>query len=231
LSVQPAIVVQNVSKHFVTSRGVVRALDEVNLTVAPGEFVAITGASGSGKSTLLSIVGGLLRATTGGVSIEGTDITRLGARRVVQLRRFKIGFVFQAFHLFEHLTALENVMLPLSFLKMGWPERRKRANELLDLVGLGHRTRHFPRQLSGGEKQRVAIARALANEPAVLLADEPTGNLDSQSTHTVLQLFRNLNQELGQTVVVVTHDPIVRDYADREVAIENGRLVDRPSQH
>jgi len=181
---------------------------------------------GSGKSTLLSLLGGLLEPTSGSVSLDGEDMTRLGPREVAELRRFRIGFVFQAFHLFEHLTAEENVMFPMSFVPNSWAERRDRAQELLDLVGLSHRYSHFPHQLSGGERQRVAIARALANRPSILLADEPTGNLDSASTHVILRLFQKLNQEQGQTILIVTHDPIMQSYTDYSISIDNGQLVD-----
>jgi len=222
----PILTARSLSKHYHTGHDVVRAVDDVTLDIGDGEFLAIVGASGSGKSTLLSLLGGLLEPTSGSVSLDGEDMTRLGPREVAELRRFRIGFVFQAFHLFEHLTAEENVMFPMSFVPNSWAERRDRAQELLDLVGLSHRYSHFPHQLSGGERQRVAIARALANRPSILLADEPTGNLDSASTHVILRLFQKLNQEQGQTILIVTHDPIMQSYTDYSISIDNGQLVD-----
>jgi putative ABC transport system ATP-binding protein len=222
----PVLAARSLSKHYETAHGEVRAVDEVTLDISEGDFLAIVGASGSGKSTLLSLLGGLLEPTSGSVSLDGTDMTDLSRGEVAELRRFRIGFVFQAFHLFEHLTSEENVMFPMSFAPISWEERRDRAQELLELVGLAHRYSHFPRQLSGGERQRVAIARALANRPTILLADEPTGNLDAESTHVILGLFQGLNQEQDQTILIVTHDPLVQEYTDHSISIESGRLVD-----
>jgi|ERR1700677_1251804 putative ABC transport system ATP-binding protein len=199
----------------------VRAVDGVDLEVTQGETVAIMGPSGCGKSTLLYLLGGLDRPTAGEIWLDGQDITRLSERALARLRRDAVGFVFQAFHLMDELTAVENVELPA--LLAGRPPRaaRRRAEELLERVGLADRAKFLPTQLSGGQRQRVAIARALVADPLVVLADEPTGNLDSQATSEVLRLFDTLHQA-GQTLVIVTHDPRIAATADRMISMRDG---------
>ncbi|HET9016368.1 MAG TPA: ABC transporter ATP-binding protein [Thermomicrobiaceae bacterium] len=201
------------------------AVDEVSLTVAAGESVAIVGPSGCGKSTLLYLLGGLERPTAGTVRLAGEPLERLPEARLARLRRHALGFVFQAFHLVDELTALENVELPV-LLAGGSPrDARRRATELLAQVGLANRAAHLPSALSGGQRQRVAIARALANRPLLVLADEPTGNLDSAATAEVLRLFARLHAA-GQTLVVVTHDERIAATADRVITMRDGALVD-----
>jgi putative ABC transport system ATP-binding protein len=201
----------------------VRALDGVDVTFPAGEFSAIMGPSGSGKSTLMHVLAGLDRPTSGTVRVDGVDLTRLDDARLTQLRRDRIGFVFQAFNLLPVLTAQENILLPLSIAgrkpDAAWLER------LIDAVGLRDRLDHRPSELSGGQQQRVAVARALASRPAVIFADEPTGNLDSKSSGEVLELLRRSVDEFGQTVIMVTHDPEAAAFADRIVELADGRVV------
>ena len=212
-------------KHYGHGQGLVRAVDGVDLDVAPGESVAVMGPSGCGKSTLLHLLGGLDRPSGGEVSLNGRRIDDLGEKALARMRRTDVGFVFQAFHLLEELTAIENV--ELSALLAGRSPRaaRRRAEELLEQVGLADRARFLPSALSGGQRQRVAIARALSNEPLVVLADEPTGNLDSAATLDVLRLFESLH-ESGQTLLVVTHDPRIAATADRMISMRDGAFVD-----
>ena len=204
----------------------VRALDGVGIRVDPGEFVALMGPSGSGKSTLLHVVGGLETPTSGSISVAGVDCSRLGDKELTTLRREHIGFVFQFFNLLGSLTAVENVYLPALIGHRREPQLRDRAHELLRRVGLGDRGEHLPAELSGGEQQRVSIARALLLSPEILLADEPTGNLDSRSGGTVLRLLRDLSQTDGRTVLMVTHDPSAAAVADRVLFLRDGRIVD-----
>jgi putative ABC transport system ATP-binding protein len=204
---------------------VVAALRGVDLRIAPGEFVAIVGPSGCGKSTLLNLLAGIDDPTAGAVRRLGQDLHALDERARSRLRLEQIGFVFQRFHLLAVLSALENVELPMAEAGVPRAERRARARELLDYVGLGARTRHRPPQLSGGEQQRVAIARALANRPAVVLADEPTGELDQRTGEEIIRLFERLNQEQGTTLVVVTHDRSVASRAHRTIEMRDGRVV------
>ncbi len=202
------------------------ALEGVNLEVRQGEFLAVTGPSGSGKSTLLNLIGTLDSPTGGRVCIQGVDVGRLKGDRLSDFRRRNIGFIFQLFHLVPTLNALENVMLPLLPYQRGLNfNLRKQAQALLDEVGLARRAKHLPSQLSGGEQQRVAIARALVNQPGLLLADEPTGNLDSQAGMEVVELLLRMNQELGVTVILVTHDAGVAQCAHRVVRLIDGKLV------
>ncbi|MEU9241996.1 ABC transporter ATP-binding protein [Streptomyces sp. NPDC048385] len=203
----------------------VHAVDGVDLDVQTGQMLAVMGPSGCGKSTLLHLLGGLERPTDGEVWLDGRRIDALSERALAQLRRRSVGFVFQAFHLVEELSAAENVELPVLLAGRSLREARRRADQLLEQVGLDDRARHLPWQLSGGQRQRVAIARALANEPLVLLADEPTGNLDTAATLDVLRLFEDL-RAAGQTLVIVTHDERVAATADRLVSMRDGRLVD-----
>lgn len=203
----------------------VQALDRVTLEIAAGEFVAITGPSGSGKSTLLNLIGTLDRPTSGRVMVDGVDLSTLRGDALADFRRERIGFVFQMFHLVPTLTALENVMLPLLPYRRGLKFRlEERAKELLEAMGLGERLHHLPGQLSGGEQQRVAIARALINTPKIILADEPTGNLDSRAGAEIVALLRQLNQERGITVLVATHNEAVAAQADRILRLRDGRL-------
>ncbi len=202
------------------------ALDDVSFSIAESEFIAIMGPSGSGKSTLMNLIGCLDKPTTGTIQINGTDIARLTDRQLAKLRGSQIGFVFQTFNLIPRINALANVMLPMTFtnrLSMG--ERQRRAEQLLESVGLGARARHLPNELSGGERQRVAIARALANDPKILLADEPTGNLDTKTGKAILDLFVELNKN-GRTVVVVTHDANVASHARRIIELLDGKIID-----
>ena len=203
----------------------VRALDGIDVTVGRGDSLAIMGPSGSGKSTLLGLLGGLDRPTSGSLAFEGREVTRLSDDQLARVRNQVVGFVFQNFQLLPRTSALGNVGLPLVYRGIGRVERRRRATEALEGVGLGHRLQHRPSQLSGGEQQRVAIARALAAEPAMLLADEPTGNLDSRSGEEVLELLARLRAERGVAVVVVTHDPGVAERFDRVVVVRDGRLA------
>ena len=202
----------------------VRAVDGIDLDVAAGEFMSIMGRSGSGKTTLLDLLGCLLRPTSGELSIDGRSVIGATDRELATIRRERVGFVFQEFNLIPTLTALENVMLPLRY----GPRRRdgrERATELLELVGLGARATHRPTELSGGEQQRVAIARALVNEPAVILADEPTGELDSTTSGQLLETLRGLNDDRGVTIIIVTHDAGVAGATDRVVRLSDGRVI------
>jgi putative ABC transport system ATP-binding protein len=203
----------------------VEALRDIQLTVSAGEFVAVMGASGSGKSTLLHLLAGLDEPTGGSIRIGGVDLARLGEDERARMRRDRLGLVFQAFHLLGTLTALENVLLPLAIQGTTGARARKRAKEALERVGLLHRRQHLPEELSGGEKQRVAIARALVIEPVILLADEPTGNLDSDQGGRIMDLLRGLVNDQGQTLLLVTHDASHAAWADRVVVLRDGRLV------
>jgi len=202
----------------------VSAVAGIDLEIATGEAIALVGPSGSGKSTLLNLIGGLDRPTSGEIWVENENIAAASPRRLVSHRLERIGFVFQSFNLLPYRTALENVEVPLMIAGLPRAERRARARQLLERVGLGARTDHRPSQLSGGEQQRVAVARALANKPSILLADEPTGNLDSATGTEVMHLLRDLNQD-GLTLVIVTHDMTVAAYADRLVRLRDGKIV------
>lgn len=216
---------QDVSKIYQMDQVHVVALDGVSFSIAEGEFVAIMGPSGSGKSTLMNLMGCLDKPTSGTISINGTDVSRLNDRQLARLRGSQIGFVFQTFNLIPRIDALANVMLPMTFAnKIPPKQRRRRAQELLESVGLGGRMHHLPSELSGGERQRVAIARALANDPKIILADEPTGNLDTKTGKTILDLFLELNRQ-GRTIVVVTHDAAVASYARRVLHLLDGKIV------
>jgi putative ABC transport system ATP-binding protein len=203
----------------------VHALADVDLSVEPGEFVTVMGPSGSGKSTLLHLLGGLDRPSSGEVTLDGQRLSNQSDKQVTLMRRRKIGFVFQFFNLLPTLSAQENVSLPILIDRRPLRAYRERIDELLALVGLGERCDHKPDQLSGGEQQRVAIARALVTHPAILLADEPTGNLDSQAGDEVLRLLRQTCDKEGQTIVMVTHDPRAASYADRIVFLKDGRMA------
>lgn len=200
------------------------ALKGISLQIEKGEFVAVTGASGCGKSTLLNIMGGMDRQTGGVYYYDETPVTGFTEKELARFRNRNIGFVFQSFHLAKELTAVENVELPLGYARVGSRERRKRAMELLDRVGLLAKYKSHPSKLSGGEMQRVAIARALANSPQTLLADEPTGNLDHENGQAIMKLLRELNKE-GTTIVMVTHDRELADLADRKICMADGKIV------
>ena len=217
--------VRNVSKVYCETETHVVALDRVNIDVQQGEFVAIVGPSGSGKSTLLNILGALDRPTSGSYELHGKDVATLDDNALSEIRRTNIGFVFQVFNLIGQLSVLDNVSLPLRYAGVSDNTARKTAISCLERVGLSHRTAHVPSQLSGGEQQRAAIARAIAIDPAVLLADEPTGNLDSASGDTILGLFEELHAE-GHTIIVVTHDTRVAARANRTITIRDGAIVD-----
>jgi putative ABC transport system ATP-binding protein len=219
------IELKNVHKVYPMGEVSVPALRGINLTIHPGEFVAIMGPSGSGKSTLMHLLGCLDLPSDGVVQLDGKDITTLDEDTLAQIRGKKVGFVFQTFNLIPTLTAQENVELPLFFQGVPREKRRARAAELLRKVGLDGRLHHRPAQLSGGERQRVAIARALANDPEIILADEPTGNLDSESGKAILELLAQLHRE-GKTIILVKHNPEAAAYAQRIVRIRDGRLVE-----
>jgi putative ABC transport system ATP-binding protein len=221
----PIVRAQGLRKEYGSGDGLVRAVDEVDLAVAPGETLAVMGPSGCGKSTLLHLLGGLDRPSAGELWLAGRRIDRLSERGLAQFRRHDVGFVFQAFHLMDELTAQENVELPALLAKRSPREARRRARELLGQVGLSDRTGHLPSALSGGQRQRVAIARALANEPHIVLADEPTGNLDTAATLEVLRIFENLHTA-GITIVVVTHDERIAATANRMISMRDGAFVD-----
>jgi putative ABC transport system ATP-binding protein len=218
--------VKDVTKSFRSGDGTVTAVNGVTMTVAGGEFVAVVGRSGSGKTTLMSLLGALEQPTSGMIFVDGQDITQLRPGDLVHYRGRKIGFVFQAYNLIPNLTATENVMLPMEFTGVAKSARRKRARQLLEQVELtGAKQQRKPGRLSGGEQQRVAIARALASKPSIILADEPAGNLDSQTSATIMELLRGLSRSEGTTVIVVTHDASIADQADRVLRLEDGRLL------
>ncbi|KAF0221233.1 MAG: putative ABC transport system ATP-binding [Geobacteraceae bacterium] len=218
------IEISNLAKHYVSGEETVEALRGVDLSISAGEFVSIMGQSGSGKSTLLSVLGGMNHPTEGEVEMAGVKLYTLPGERLADFRAQNLGFVFQSFHLIPYLTALENVMLPLAIAKMNNQEKRAKAKEALEQVGLAAKVDRLPNQLSGGEQERVAIARAVVNKPHILLADEPTGNLDSKTSDEVMGLFRELNKS-GQTVVMVTHNPENCAYTDRTIFLRDGRVV------
>jgi putative ABC transport system ATP-binding protein len=219
------IALEAVSKVYRTDRIETLALDGVSLTLGAGEFVSIMGPSGCGKSTLLNLIGLLDAPSTGRVLLEGTSVEAYNDRRVARLRNEKIGFIFQSFHLIADLTVLDNVELPLLYRSMGAAERSRRALAALERVGLSSRIHHFPGQLSGGQQQRVAIARAIVGEPKLLLADEPTGNLDSQMGDEVMGILHGINRDAGTTIAMVTHDPRLAEATDRIVRMFDGRQV------
>jgi putative ABC transport system ATP-binding protein len=222
----PVISVRNLVKTYTVGEVEVRALRGVSLDVEPGEFLAVTGPSGSGKSTLMHILGCLDRPTSGEYLLDGRDVSRMTKDQLAEVRNRKIGFVFQGFNLLSRTTALDNVELPLLYRgKMRASERRKRAMDALSEVGLADRASHHSNQLSGGQQQRVAIARALITIPSILLADEPTGNLDTRTSVEVLGIFQRLNLERGITVLLITHEPDIAEYATRMIAFRDGHIV------
>jgi putative ABC transport system ATP-binding protein len=222
------ISVRNLVKTYIVGEVQVRALRGINLDVERGEFLAVSGTSGSGKSTFMHIVGCLDKPTSGQYLLDGQDVSRMSKDALAAVRNKKIGFVFQGFNLLSRTSALDNVELPLLYggaSTMKTADRHKRASEMLDLVGLGNRTDHHPNQLSGGQQQRVAIARALINNPSILLADEPTGNLDTRTSIEVMGIFQRLNQERGITVVLITHEMDIAEYGTRTVTFRDGQVV------
>ncbi len=221
----PVIEVRDLRKTFKLGDQTVHAVDGVSFTVNRGEIIGIVGPSGSGKSTLLGLLGGLDTSDEGNVSLDGVAISRLNERALTNIRNEKLGFVFQFFNLIPNLTALENVALPIEFAHKAQFKPQQRATELLTHLGWGDRMRHRPNQLSGGQQQRVAIARALANNPPILLADEPTGNLNTEASELVIATLRQARQDFGTTVVIVTHDPDVAHVTDRTLTLIDGRIV------
>lgn len=216
--------INNLNKIYDTGLLKVTALIDVNFNINKNEFVSIMGPSGSGKSTLMNILGCLDRPTSGNYILDDVDMSKLDDIELAKLRNKKIGFVFQAFNLLPKISALNNVELPMIYAGVSVAERRKKAMQALERVGLGDRVHHKPNELSGGQKQRVAIARALVNDPAIILADEPTGNLDSRSGEEIMQIFQTLNKD-GATIVLVTHEPDIAQHTKRIIAFRDGRLV------
>jgi putative ABC transport system ATP-binding protein len=226
---EPLICTENLRRDYPMGHGVVHALDGLSLTVEGGAFLGVMGPSGSGKSTLLHLLGGLDRPSSGQIWVRGQDITELDENGLAAYRRQEVGFVFQSFQLISTMTALENVAFPMLFARVPPARRRERAGFLLAAVGLDARMAHRPTELSGGEQQRVAIARALANDPAIILADEPTGNLDSHTGAEVMTTLARLNQEQGRTIIFVSHDPAVANFAGRSIHLLDGRIAGTPT--
>jgi putative ABC transport system ATP-binding protein len=223
---QPAIQLDHISRHYAMGESSVRAVDDVSLSVAPNEFLALLGSSGSGKSTLLNLVAGLDRPTSGSIITDGQNIATLSSLALARYRCNTIGMIFQSFHLLPRMTLEENVELPLRLAEVDHADRPARVREALERVGLTHRFGHRPTELSGGEQQRVAIARALVNRPKILLADEPTGNLDSATGESILSLLRELQRTLGMTIIMVTHErPLAERFANRLAIMGDGRLL------
>jgi putative ABC transport system ATP-binding protein len=222
-STDSVIRVEDVHKYYLLGETKVHALRGINVAIHRGEFVAVMGASGSGKSTFMNILGCLDKPSAGRYLLENTDVSSLTKRDLALIRNRRIGFVFQGFNLLARTTALENVELPTLYARIDKVEREKRAREALELVGLGDRIDHFPSQLSGGQQQRVAIARALVNKPSILLADEPTGNLDSRTSVEIMDIFQQLNDE-GLTIVLVTHEPDIAQFAKRGLVFRDGKV-------
>lgn len=220
----PLINITNLTKQYTSGDEVVEALRGVDISIEAGEFITVMGQSGSGKSTLLSVLGGINHPTSGEVKIAETMPYHLSGEKLADFRAVNLGFVFQSFHLIPYLTALENVMLPLAIVKMSSTAQKTAARQTLERVGLGAKIDRLPNQLSGGEQERVAIARAIVNTPRILLADEPTGNLDSRTSDEVMALFRELNAS-GQTIVMVTHNPENGRYADRTIYLKDGMVA------
>lgn len=219
------IELDNVKKHYIMGSSIVRALDGVNVKINQGDFVVIIGPSGSGKSTMMNMVGALDLPTEGEIYLEDEDIAHLEESDLAQIRGKKIGFVFQTFNLIPTLTTLENISLPMMFQKIDKEERLERAEKILESVKLTPRRKHLPNELSGGERQRVAIGRSLANDPDVILADEPTGNLDTKTGIEIMNLFVNLNKK-GKTIILVTHNLALTKYANKILKIQDGKIVD-----
>ena len=221
-----AIEISQLKKHYRMGASIVRALDGISMTVEAGEFVGLLGASGSGKSTLLNLLAGLDHATEGSLNVFGQELSKMSREQLSQHRRHKVGIIFQSFNLVSTMTAVENVALAMMFAGVPRSDRQSRATAILESVGLGGRGHHRPRELSGGEQQRVAIARALANQPALLLADEPTGNLDSKTSREILALLTDLHAKQGKTIIMVTHDPaLAAAHAHLTITLLDGMVV------
>jgi putative ABC transport system ATP-binding protein len=221
---EPIIVVENIHKSYLMGKEAVPALRGVSLEIYPGDFVCLMGPSGSGKTTLLNIVGGLDEAGRGHVIVDGENLVSLSENKLADLRLSKMGFIFQNYNLLANFTAQENVEAPMVLAKSKRNERKDRAAALLDKVGLGDRKHHYPSELSGGQQQRVAIARALANDPPILIADEMTGDLDSETGFAIMELVKSLNDE-GMTIVYVTHDPRMAEFARRVIELRDGKIL------
>lgn len=226
----PVLIGEHLVKHFGSGHTEVRAVDDVSIRIARGELVLIMGPSGSGKTTLISILGGLLKPSSGRVVIDGIEITALYESQLPQVRAHKIGFVFQSFNLLDPLTVAENIYFPARLVESGMTAAKERGDALIDRLGLNARRNALPGTLSGGEKQRVAIARALINSPAVILADEPTGNLDSANGQEVMMILHDIARDEGRSIILVTHDPRVEDIADRVLWLEDGEFRDRRAE-
>jgi len=221
----PIVSIRNLSKVYRQGETEIAALDDVSLDIARGEFLVLMGPSGSGKSTLLHIVAGVDRPTSGDCAVGEITVTSLDESQLADWRNQNVGFVFQSFNLIPVLTAYENIELPLLLMNLSGSQRRELVNTALELVGLAERGRHLPRQMSGGQEQRVAIARAIVTDPKLVVADEPTGNLDSASADAVLEILQTLSRDAGKTVIMVTHDPRAASYGSRTVHLEKGRLL------
>ena len=220
--------IENVTKEYVKGDQTIAPLKEADLTIERGQFVSLMGASGSGKSTLLNLVAGIDRPTSGTIRVDGDDITKYSRTRMARWRSEHVGYIFQMHNLVPVLTAYENVELPLLLLPMGTQDRQRRVAVALEAVSLSDRADHYPRQLSGGPEQRVGIARAIVTNPTIIVADEPTGDLDGETSEQILELLRRLNVELGMTLLMVTHDPHAAEIASRRLRLEKGRFVESP---
>lgn len=221
---EPIVQIRELTKIYAQGEIQVTALDRISLDIETGEFLALMGPSGSGKSTLLHIIAGIDRPTNGQCLVQGVNVTRLNESELADWRNQNVGFIFQTFNLIPVLTAAENVELPLLLTRMSRAKRRRQVQTALELVGLADRAKHLPRQLSGGQEQRVAIARALVTDPALIVADEPTGNLDSHSAHEVLGVLQSLCKEAAKTIIMVTHDPKAAAFGNRQIHLEKGEL-------
>lgn len=215
-----------VKRFYIGTPNELEILHGLDISVPEGQFVSIVGASGSGKSTLMNIIGALDRQTSGSYSLDGIDIAKINDGEISKIRNKKIGFVFQTFNLIARTSALENVELPMLYAGVSAKERLKRAKELLDIVEMTDRAKHMPNELSGGQKQRVAIARAMANDPSIILADEPTGALDSKTGRLVMDIFHKLHKQQGKTIVLITHNPELAEETDRVITISDGNIID-----
>ena len=223
---KPIIEMKGIKKsYFIGKPNELEVLHGVDLTVYDGEFLAIIGESGSGKSTLMNIIGALDKSTEGQYILDGTDINAAGDKELSSIRNRKVGFVFQTFNLIGRQTALKNVELPMLYAGYSKKERSERAKQLLEEVGMSDRIKHKPNELSGGQKQRVAIARAMANEPSIILADEPTGALDTETSAKVMEIFKKLNKDMGKTIILITHNPELAEQCDRILTLRDGRFI------